>query len=95
MTEIRNHIAAKRNCEDIALNYLASHLTKKPPVMVTGEVNVVTMPGLSYSNQHFTKRSECLNIFKDWFGYMPIENVYSDFTVAERISSNEIRIPLK
>lgn len=35
--EIRETVDRLMNCEDIALNFLVSHLTRKPPIKVTSE----------------------------------------------------------
>lgn len=37
--EIRQKIDELMNCEDIAMNFLISHLTRKPPIKTTNRWN--------------------------------------------------------
>ena len=39
---IRTDVQKKFNCEDIALNFLVSHITRKPPVTVSFYTVAVT-----------------------------------------------------
>ena len=32
---IRDHVDKKMNCEDIAMNFLVAHVTRKPPIKVS------------------------------------------------------------
>nr|XP_002121020.1 exostosin-like 3 isoform X1 [Ciona intestinalis] len=70
------------NCEDIAMNFLVSHITRKPPVKVTSRWTF-RCPGcpvaLSQSQEHFEERHRCINQFVKIFGYMPL--VYTQFRV--------------
>ena len=54
------------NCEDIAMNFLVSHMTRKPPVKVTSRWTF-RCPGcpvaLSEDDSHFTERHQCINYF--------------------------------
>ena len=68
------------NCEDIAMNFLVSHITRKPPVKVTSRWTF-RCPGCPVSlweeDSHFQERHECINYFKDVYGYMPL--LYTQF----------------
>ena len=68
------------NCEDIAMNFLVSHLTRKPPIKVTSRWTF-RCPGCPVSlweeDSHFQERHECINYFKDVYGYMPL--LYTQF----------------
>lgn len=72
---IRTIVDKFMNCEDIAMNFLVAHLTRKPPIKVTSRwtfhcANCKT--SLSKDNSHFMERHECLNIFTSIYGYMPL-----------------------
>lgn len=72
---IRTIVDRFMNCEDIAMNFLVAHLTRKPPIKVTSRwtfhcANCVS--SLSEDDSHFRERHECLNIFASIYGYMPL-----------------------
>ncbi|KAI9899611.1 hypothetical protein N3K66_006072 [Trichothecium roseum] len=72
---IRNYVDEHFNCEDIALNYMASKLTGFGPLEVNGEeryVNFDPSQGISRKKGHLEARSQCLNDFIDIFGCMPL-----------------------
>ncbi|XP_015120556.1 exostosin-3 [Diachasma alloeum] len=74
---IRDKVDEYMNCEDIAMNFLISHLTRKPPVKVTSRWTF-RCPGcpvsLSEDDTHFQERHKCINFFSQVFGYMPLLN---------------------
>ncbi|XP_043213542.1 exostosin-3-like isoform X1 [Amphibalanus amphitrite] len=74
---IRDKVDEYMNCEDIAMNFLISHLTRQPPVKVTSRWTF-RCPGcpvtLSEDEEHFTERHKCINFFSRVFGYMPLLN---------------------
>lgn len=74
---IRDKVDEYMNCEDIAMNFLVSHLTRKPPVKVTSRWTF-RCPGcpvsLSEDDTHFQERHRCINFFSQVFGYMPLLN---------------------
>ncbi|KAK0080493.1 hypothetical protein PV325_013877 [Microctonus aethiopoides] len=74
---IRDKVDEYMNCEDIAMNFLISHLTRKPPVKVTSRWTF-RCPGcpvsLSEDDTHFQERHKCINFFAQVFGYMPLLN---------------------
>lgn len=59
------------NCEDIAMNFLVSHVTRKPPVKVTSRWTF-RCPGcpqsLSEDDTHFQERHKCINFFSQVIG---------------------------
>ena len=62
------------NCEDILINFLVSHVTKQPPIKLaqhkplpTGNTNPRWR-----ATSYFAQRQRCMNVFADWFGYMPL-----------------------
>ena len=65
------------NCEDLAMNFLISHLTRQPPVKVTSRWTF-RCPGcpdtLSEDSSHFEERHQCINFFAKVYGYMPLLN---------------------
>ncbi|CAG9814496.1 unnamed protein product [Phaedon cochleariae] len=74
---IRDKVDEYMNCEDIAMNFLVSHFTRKPPVKVTSRWTF-RCPGcpqsLSEDDTHFQERHKCINFFTQVFGYLPLLN---------------------
>ncbi|RZF46928.1 hypothetical protein LSTR_LSTR013240 [Laodelphax striatellus] len=74
---IRDKVDEYMNCEDIAMNFLVSHITRKPPVKVTSRWTF-RCPGcpvsLSEDDTHFQERHKCINFFTQVFGYTPLLN---------------------
>ncbi|XP_017148628.1 exostosin-1 [Drosophila miranda] len=63
------------NCEDILMNLLVSHVTRKPPIKVTqrkGYKDRETGRSPWNDPDHFIQRQSCLNTFAAVFGYMPL-----------------------
>ncbi|XP_018791954.1 PREDICTED: exostosin-1 [Bactrocera latifrons] len=63
------------NCEDILMNLLVSHVTRKPPIKVTqrkGYKDRETGHSPWNDPDHFIQRQSCLNTFAAVFGYMPL-----------------------
>ncbi|XP_032596857.1 exostosin-3 [Drosophila grimshawi] len=74
---IRDKVDEYMNCEDIAMNFLVSHLTRRPPVKVTSRwtFRCPTCPvSLSEDDTHFQERHKCINFFSQVFGYTPLLN---------------------
>lgn len=67
-----------RNCEDIAMQFLASNLTGKPPIFVRGHLtDLGVFNGISTKSwtklSHMKSRGQCLNDFVDLYGgVMPL-----------------------
>ncbi|XP_071535730.1 exostosin-3 [Panulirus ornatus] len=74
---IRDKVDEYVNCEDIAMNFLVSHITRRPPVKVTSRWTF-RCPGcpvsLSEDDSHFTERHNCINFFTQVYGYNPLLN---------------------
>ncbi|KAF2881360.1 hypothetical protein ILUMI_24803 [Ignelater luminosus] len=74
---IRDKVDEYMNCEDIAMNFLVSHITRQPPVKVTSRWTF-RCPGcpqsLSEDDTHFQERHKCINFFTQVFGYTPLLN---------------------
>lgn len=72
---IRAKVDEFMNCEDLAMNFLISHVTRKPPVKVTSRWTF-RCPGcpvsLSEDDTHFQERHKCINFFMEVYGYMPL-----------------------
>ncbi|XP_033726991.1 exostosin-like 3 [Pecten maximus] len=79
---IRNKVDEFINCEDIAMNFLVSHITRKPPIKVTSRWTF-RCPGcpqtLSNDSSHFEERHKCINFFVKVYGYMPL--LYTQYRV--------------
>ena len=77
---VRARVDAVTNCEDLAMNFLVAHLTRRPPVKVTSRWTF-KCPGCAVSlwegDSHFEERNECVNFFAEVFGYMPL--LYTQF----------------
>ncbi|KAM3467059.1 hypothetical protein NHJ6243_000456 [Beauveria neobassiana] len=82
--EMRRYVDESRNCEDIALNFVAAARPTTPdsratsvsgPLLVRGSgqyVNLDPSSGISRRRGHLATRSECLNRFASAFGCMPL-----------------------
>lgn len=79
---IRDKVDEYMNCEDIAMNFLVSHVTRKPPVKVTSRWTF-RCPGcpqqLALDTSHFDERHKCINFFVEVYGYMPL--LYTQYRV--------------
>ncbi|CAJ0582700.1 unnamed protein product, partial [Mesorhabditis spiculigera] len=77
VSDVRNHVDSVMNCEDIAMNFLVSHITRKPPIKVTSKWTL-RCPNcaekLSDDDGHFNKRHECIRLFTKIYGYNPLKN---------------------
>jgi len=73
--DIRDIVDNFVNCEDLAMNFLIAHITRKPPVKVTSRWTF-RCPGcpstLSEDDSHFQERHKCMNLFSQVYGYMPL-----------------------
>ncbi|KAL6887434.1 glycosyltransferase family 64 protein [Trichoderma longibrachiatum] len=77
MQQVRKYVDDHFNCEDIALNYVASYLTGTGPLLVSGRekyVNYEPAQGISKKPGHLEARSKCLNDLTKMFGCMPLVN---------------------
>uniref|UniRef100_A0A8R1EQ46 Glyco_transf_64 domain-containing protein n=1 Tax=Caenorhabditis japonica TaxID=281687 RepID=A0A8R1EQ46_CAEJA len=72
---IREHVDKIRNCEDIAMNYMVSHLTRRPPIKTTSRWTLkcpTCTESLFKEDSHFEKRHECMRLFTEIYGYNPL-----------------------
>ncbi|XP_038051688.1 exostosin-like 3 [Patiria miniata] len=79
---IRDKVDEYMNCEDIAMNFLVSHITRKPPVKVTSRwtFRCPSCPeALSQDDSHFKERHRCIQFFNQVYGYIPL--LYTQFRV--------------
>ncbi|KAJ2946379.1 hypothetical protein O0L34_g12418 [Tuta absoluta] len=72
---VRDYVDEYVNCEDIAMNFLVAHVTRKPPVKVTSRWTF-RCPGcpvtLSADATHFHERHKCIQFFTQVMGYTPL-----------------------
>ena len=79
-TSIHELISASKECEDIVLNFIVSHVTRQPAIKVLERkpyqedlVNLCTKH--SATKNHFTRlenKRVCFEKLVDEFGYMPL-----------------------
>ncbi|CAO1377358.1 unnamed protein product [Diamesa serratosioi] len=63
------------NCEDILMNLMVSHVTRKSPIKVTQRKAYKDRESVRSpwnDPDHFIQRQSCLNTFAAVFGYMPL-----------------------
>ncbi|CAM9463256.1 unnamed protein product [Lampetra fluviatilis] len=78
--DIKGWVDNHMNCEDIAMNFLVSNVTGKPPIKVTPRKKFkcpecTAIDGLSLDQTHMVERSECINKFASVFETMPLKTV--------------------
>ncbi|SPP72695.1 blast:Exostosin-3 [Drosophila guanche] len=74
---IRDKVDENMNCEDIAMNFLVSHITRRPPVKITSRWSFRRRgikSSLSQRPKHLEDRHKCINFFSQVFGYTPLLN---------------------
>lgn len=75
---IRKYVDDNSNCEDIAMQFLVSNHTNRPPVFVKGHLSDGgALGGISTKKnfvkaQHMDARAQCLNEFTRLFGRNPL-----------------------
>ncbi|XP_033123364.1 exostosin-1b-like, partial [Anneissia japonica] len=77
-----DHVNSINNCEDILMNFLVASVTHLPPVKVSqrkcykqllmGEDSRVKPLSFWRAADHFPQRQNCLNLFAEIFGKMPL-----------------------
>ncbi|KAK3088624.1 hypothetical protein FSP39_021427 [Pinctada imbricata] len=65
---IRDKVDEYMNCEDIAMNFLVTHITRRPPLKRPTDCPKT----LSGDSHHYKERSNCINFFMRVYGYMPL-----------------------
>ncbi|KAJ2947844.1 hypothetical protein O0L34_g9633 [Tuta absoluta] len=73
---LRAAVRRAGNCEDILLNCLVAHLTRRPPVKLAQRRRYKAQHHRYRSSwsdpEHFVQRQSCLNTFASAWGYMPL-----------------------
>ncbi|KAL6402671.1 glycosyltransferase family 64 protein [Ilyonectria robusta] len=75
IAKVRKYVDERFNCEDIALNFIASLHTRSGPLLVRGRdqyVNLNPAHGITRKRGHIEGRSKCLNVFAEAFNCMPL-----------------------
>ncbi|GBP92672.1 Exostosin-3 [Eumeta japonica] len=76
---VRDHVDDRMNCEDIAMNFLVAHISRKPPVKVTSRWTF-RCPGcpvtLSADETHFHERHKCIQLFSQIMGLPLLSTQY-------------------
>uniref|UniRef100_A0A182MRP2 Exostosin-2 n=1 Tax=Anopheles culicifacies TaxID=139723 RepID=A0A182MRP2_9DIPT len=77
---IKEWVDEHMNCEDIAMNFLVSNITNKPPIKVAPRKKFkcpecTNNEMLSADLNHMTERSACINRFAEIYGTMPLRSV--------------------
>ncbi|KAK3088268.1 hypothetical protein FSP39_016856 [Pinctada imbricata] len=89
---IRDKVDEYINCEDIAMNFLVSHITRKPPLKVTPQ-HTFLCPDcpktLSGDTHHFEERHKCVNFFMRVYGYMPL--LYTQYRADSVLFNTELQ----
>ncbi|CAH8482305.1 unnamed protein product [Heterobilharzia americana] len=78
--DIRKMVDSYFNCEDIAMNFLIAHITRKPPLKVTLHWSfdcVYCGSTLHDRSDHYISRSHCINWLTNHYGYNPL--IYSQY----------------
>ncbi|XP_071791199.1 exostosin-2-like [Asterias amurensis] len=80
--KMSNHIKTwvddHMNCEDLAMNFLISNVTGKPPLKVTPRKKFKCPECsniISADLTHMVERSECVTVFAEEYGMMPLKTV--------------------
>ncbi|KAF8353477.1 hypothetical protein PRIPAC_98105 [Pristionchus pacificus] len=62
------------NCEDIAMNYLVAHLTRRAPLRVQKKTSLSngSKVGLFSRTLHVRERDECMDMLNEFYGYNPL-----------------------
>jgi len=69
----RSLSSSTEECEHILVNFLVSHVTKRPPIMVTHRKNQDGgAKNLTEGAGKFHEKQDCINTFVAGFGYMPL-----------------------
>ncbi|KAL3079174.1 hypothetical protein niasHT_036227 [Heterodera trifolii] len=76
-SEIRKHVDKITNCEDIAIAFWVSYLSRLGPLKTTQIGNTIGVftkntTGLSSRPDHFAQRSECIKLFSQIIGHNPL-----------------------
>merc|ERR1712096_369788 len=67
-------IESYKGCEHLLMNFLVSHVTKRPPIKVTQwkKYKDAIAQRDALAEAAFSQKQTCMNIFFSGFGYMPL-----------------------
>uniref|UniRef100_A0A1I7SX21 Exostosin domain-containing protein n=1 Tax=Bursaphelenchus xylophilus TaxID=6326 RepID=A0A1I7SX21_BURXY len=77
---VKDKVDEWMNCEDLAMNFLIAHLTRKPPMKVTNKWTLrcpTCEDSLFKHENHYNRRHDCIRLFTKIFGYNPL--LYTQF----------------
>lgn len=73
--QIRNYIRLNMNCEDIAMNFLISYLSKQAPIKIGNRETFYCykcQESLSNKISHYNQRTECIKYFSNIYRSVPL-----------------------
>ena len=73
--EIRAYVRSNMNCEDIAMNFLISYLTKQSPMRIGNRETFYCYKceeSLSSKLDHYRQRTECIQVFSNIYRATPL-----------------------
>ena len=81
--EIKQWVDEHMNCEDIAMNFLIANATRKAPIKVAPRKKFKCSTPQCYNQDmqlsgdqsHLVTRSQCINLFAEKYGYVPLKAV--------------------
>ena len=83
-SQVHTMLQEHPHCEDIALNFLVSQITKKPPVLIP-KLPPSTAAEKAYRESltlSLQEKEECLNEMVDTFGELPLQHSVLRMTPA-------------
>jgi hypothetical protein len=92
---IRDYIDSKRNCEDIAMQYLMSEETNLPPIYVKGHLTDkgglggISTSKSAFRSAHMKDRSACLNDLVDLYKHNPLVGSHVVVDTASDVFANQ------
>jgi hypothetical protein len=91
MTEsIRKYVELNMNCEDIAMNFLISYLTKQGPIKIGNRETFHCYKceeSLSNKIDHYNQRTECIKHFSNIYRLIPLHYSISHINNLLNITS--------
>ncbi|KAJ8601940.1 hypothetical protein CTAYLR_004458 [Chrysophaeum taylorii] len=77
LREVRAHVDAHRNCEDIAMSFVVANRTRAPPIWVRLHYDdygqsFASHAGISAAKDHVAVREACIQRFAELFGRFPL-----------------------
>ncbi|KRX22636.1 Exostosin-like 3, partial [Trichinella nelsoni] len=88
---IRDHVDKIMNCEDLAMNFYVSHVTRLPPIKVTSRWTFacpMCVDSLSNKAEHYAERNDCIAQFTRIYGYNPL--LYTQFRLDSILFKTKI-----